>query len=173
MGQGVVVEDDTAVPGRQVIVNKNPATGQVISRVPCTTTAELEEMIEKANAAQSSWATVEVSERIRLLKAGIAALAGAAESLPSLMTQEMGKPLSQSQEEIEGALDKDAMLDLLEQSLQPKRHGNNILVIRQAVGVVAVLSPWNYPADEILLLLLPALGSGNTGEPKIDVLVPH
>ena len=163
MGQGVVIEDD-ATTGYKVIVNKNPATGEVISRVPCTSSTELDAMVEKAVAALPEWTAMETSERIRLLKAGIAALnASHAESLPLLITQEMGKPLAQAQEEMEGVVDKDSLFEILEQTLQPKRHENN-LVVRQPIGVVAVLSPWNFPADELLLLVLPALGSGNTGE---------
>ena len=156
MGQGVEIKDGS-------IVNKNPASGELISLVPCTSADELDVMVENAVAAQPSWEAMDFSKRIALLKAGIQKIASIASPLQDKITQEMGKPLQESIEEVEGAVDKDEFLDILEESLKPKKHGS-CLVVRQALGVVAVMSPWNFPADEILFLVLPALGSGNTGE---------
>ena len=164
MGQGVLVEDDGS--GGKVIINKNPATGEVISRVPCTSPSEVDDMIEKAVAAKASWSMMEASERIRLLKEGLAKLSKDILEIPPLITKEMGKPIGDAEEEVTDGLDKEDLLNLLEESLKPKKHGSCV-VVRQAVGVVAVLSPWNFPMDEILLFLLPALGSGNTGECRV------
>jgi acyl-CoA reductase-like NAD-dependent aldehyde dehydrogenase len=88
------------------------------------------------------------------------------------MVQEMGKPLAQAKAEMEGAVAKDDYLDVLVQALEPKEHGTS-LVVRQPYGVVAILSPWNFPADEILLLALPALGSGNTVVVKPSEVAPE
>ncbi|CAB9501613.1 NADP-dependent betaine aldehyde dehydrogenase [Seminavis robusta] len=172
MGQGVVIEKDNA-NGSNVIVNKNPATDEVISKVPCSSTAELDALLETAQTAQPAWALLDVAKRIQLLKDGMAELAKLhKEELPPLMTREMGKPLSEAQEEVDEALEKDEFLQLLQDSLQPKQH-NSCLVVRQAVGVVVVLSPWNFPVDEILYLLLPALGSGNTAIVKPSEVTPE
>lgn len=155
MGQGVKIENGN-------IVNKNPATGEVISHVPCTPMDQLDEMVAEAKLAAPLWAAMEAKERIQLLKKGIENLAEEATALQQIITKEMGKPFSEAEEEVEEATDKDEFLDLLEKSLQPQQHGSS-LVVRQALGVVTILSPWNFPADEILLLMLPALGSGNCG----------
>jgi acyl-CoA reductase-like NAD-dependent aldehyde dehydrogenase len=153
------------------IINRNPATGEEISRVPCTSTEEMNRMMERAVSAQKSWRQLPVKERIELLRKGLMELAKHADKLEKLIVQEMGKPLAEAQEEVDGAVRKDDFLHILERSLQPKTHGNNV-VVRQPLGVVAVLSPWNFPADEILLLVLPALGSGNTAIVKPSEVAP-
>lgn len=165
MGQGVEIEDGC-------IVNTNPATGEVISRVPCTPIEELDEKVALAKAAAPAWMAMEASERVALLKKGLEQLSTKTEELQQMITKEMGKPLTEAVEEVEEALDKDEFLDILEASLQPKTHGSSV-VVRQALGVVAILSPWNYPADEILFLMLPSLGSGNTAIVKPSEVAPE
>lgn len=158
MVQGVVIDDDGC------IINSNPATGEVISKVKCTTSAEIATMITKANdVQQSKWAYDYTSqERIDLLKQGLKELAQVSDQLIELIVKEMGKPIGEAKEEMEWAVGKDEYMDLLSQALQPKTHGTSTIV-RTPYGVVVILSPWNFPVDEILLLALPALASGNTG----------
>lgn len=85
---------------------------------------------------------------------------------------EMGKPLAEATEEVRGATQKDEYLDLLQRSLDPQRRGSSV-VVRHPLGVVAVLSPWNFPCDEILLLVLPALASGNVAIVKPSEVAPQ
>lgn len=155
MGQGVCVQDDT-------IININPANGQEISRVAVTPLGDLDGIVETAKMAQSSWSRLSAQQRINMLKEGLKVLAEKSQQVETLIVREMGKPITEAREEMEGAVDKNDYLNILEQSLQPVQHGRSSVVIRQALGVVVVLSPWNFPCDEILLLVLPALGSGNT-----------
>ena len=77
----------------------------------------------------------------------------------------MGKPIKEAKEEIEFACGKndDGYMQLLHDSLKPQTFGNSVIV-RHSIGVVVILSPWNFPVDEILLLALPSLASGNTGK---------
>jgi len=164
MGQGVLIEDNH-------IVNKNPATGEVISHVACTTIQELDEKIAKAKQAAASWADIEASERISLLKKGLAALSGKSNRLQELIVAEMGKPLEQAIEEVEDATSKDEYLTILEASLQPKTHGSSV-VVRQPIGSAGILLPWNFPADEAMLLVLPSLASGNTAIVKPSEVAP-
>jgi acyl-CoA reductase-like NAD-dependent aldehyde dehydrogenase len=166
MGQGVVIDNE----GR--IVNRNPATGDIISHVPCTAIGQIDKMLAKAKEASPAWSSMEASDRIKLLKKGIENLAKESDQLQQMITREMGKPLEEAIEEVVGALDKDEFLSILESSLQPQQHGRSV-VVRQALGTVAVLSPWNFPCDEILFLLLPALGSGNTAIVKPSEVSPE
>jgi len=165
MVQGVAIVDGC-------IVNTNPATGDVISRVPCTTTDELHRMVEQAVQAQATWAQWTVKERVDSLRKGLQALEKESDQLVHLIVREMGKPLAEAREEVAGAVQKDAYLNVLVKALQSKKHGNS-LIVRQPLGLVAVLSPWNFPADEILLLLLPALASGNTVIVKPSEVTPE
>lgn len=156
MVQGVVIENGC-------LVNTNPATGQVISRVPCTTPAQVEELVTNAKEAQLAWSTMEAKERMALLRESLNALSKQSDKIAALMVEEMGKPMSQAKEEMEGAVEKEEYMDILEKAQEPQTFGSSI-VVREALGVVVVLSPWNFPCDEILLLALPALAAGNTGK---------
>jgi len=156
MVQGVPIENGC-------IVNKNPATNEVISRVPCSSPEEVDVMVKRAVAAKSLWAVTPPKERITLLRKGLQELAKKSDLLSETIVKEMGKPLHEAREEVAGAVNKDEYLDILESALEPKKHGNSV-VVRQPLGLVTVLSPWNFPADEILLLALPALGSGYVGD---------
>jgi acyl-CoA reductase-like NAD-dependent aldehyde dehydrogenase len=159
MVQGVVVENGC-------LVNTNPATGEEISRVTSSTPEQVEEMIAKANAVQSNWAYEHTCEnRIELLKKGLQVIADVSDKLAESMVQEMGKPICEAEEEMECAVDKKEFFEILQQALEPKTHGSST-VVRSPFGVAAILSPWNFPVDEILLLALPSLASGNTGKCK-------
>lgn len=165
MVQGIPIEDGH-------IVNRNPATNDMISRVPCTPQDVIDRQLERAALAQVAWAQQPIHERIHRLHKGIEQLQQDYDGLARLIVEEMGKPLHEAYEEMEDACHKDDFLQLLQQSLQPKRHGD-CTVVRQPLGVVAVLSPWNYPVGEILLLVLPALGSGNTVLVKPSEVTPE
>ncbi len=156
MVQGVVIEDGC-------LVNKNPATGKVISRVPCTTPSQVDELVANARSAQRAWSTGKTAnERMALLRKSLQALSNEADKIANLMVEEMGKPISEAKEEMEGAVEKEEFMDILEKAQEPQTFGSSI-VVREALGVVVILSPWNFPCDEILLLALPALAAGNTG----------
>jgi succinate-semialdehyde dehydrogenase/glutarate-semialdehyde dehydrogenase len=165
MVQGVTIENGC-------IINLNPATDEIISKVPCTLTTDIDAMIQTAANAQKAWAKVPAKDRIDLLRKGLTELAKQSIKLQHLIVSEMGKPLEEAKQEVDGAVSKDAYLDILLQALAPKQHATS-RVIRQPLGVVAVLSPWNFPADEILLLLLPALGSGNACIVKPSEVTPE
>ena len=164
MVQGVSIDNGC-------IINRNPATGEEIGRVPITKPDELDEMVARAAESQRAWSQTPAKERISLLRNGLKELATKSEILVNMIVQEMGKPFDQAKEEVEGAVSKDEFLDILQASLEPKKHGSSV-VVRQPLGVVTVLSPWNFPADEILLLMLPALGSGNTVIVKPSEVTP-
>jgi acyl-CoA reductase-like NAD-dependent aldehyde dehydrogenase len=167
MVQGVPIIDGK-------IINLNPATGQEISRVPCSTREDVDRMMDLAAKAQKSvWSNMPVGQRIQLLKDGLKEIDKHSDKLASLIVQEMGKPMAEAKQEMEGACDKEAYLDILLTSLQPIHHGASCIVVRQPLGVVTVLSPWNFPCDEILLLVLPALGSGNTVVVKPSEVAPE
>ena len=82
------------------------------------------------------------------------------------MTREVGKVAAEAAEEADGAVGKDALIDAIVEANQPQVVGGageaQSLIVRSALGVVVVLAPWNFPADEILLLAIPALIAGNT-----------
>ena len=98
-----------------------------------------------------------------MLKKGLTELAKISKECETMMIQEMGKPISEAKEEMEFAVSKDEYFDILAKALEPKVHDSST-VFRSPFGVMCLLSPWNFPVDEILLLALPSLASGNTGK---------
>lgn len=101
-----------------------------------------------------------------------------AEDLAALITEEMGKVMSESREEVGEALGlKDSWLDMVEEANQElcfenDRTDSQSIIVRDPLGIVAVVSPWNYPVGEIPLLALPALVAGNTVVVKPSEVTP-
>ena len=165
MVQGVIVEDGC-------LINTNPATGEIISRVPCSTSEEVHNMIQGSAKAQSEWVQVSLEDRIDLIRQGLKEVDKVSDAFVDLIVNEMGKPIAEARDEMQWAVGKDPFLDLLYESLQPQTHGN-CTIVRDPFGVVAIMSPWNFPVDEILLLALPSLASGNTVIVKPSEVVPE
>lgn len=147
MVQGVEIEGGH-------IVNRNPADNSIIARVPVSTPTSIEGMIATAKAAQRDWiSNYTISQRVGMLKAGCNSLKEDMDGLARLMTMEMGKVLSEARDEAEGAADKDEFLDLIGEANQPMQVGGEgapqAVIVRDPMGVVVVLAPWNFPADEV------------------------
>lgn len=175
MVQGVEITHDG------MIIDRNPATGQIIAAVSVSTKQDVLEAVERSVSAQTSWAATPLDERIALLKEGCAVLGRSVDELASEITKEMGKPIGEAREEAEGAVDKNNFLDLVAKANadellgdedDEEEEGAQSLVVRDPLGVVAVISPWNFPSDEILLLALPALAAGNTVIVKPSEVTP-
>jgi hypothetical protein len=134
-------------------------------------------MVARAQDVQPSWERdFSTADRVDMLKAGLKALGLQTEALASLITAEMGKVQSEARDEAEGAVSKDAWLarvaDANRPSLVGAAGGAQAVLLRDAMGVVVVLAPWNFPADEILLLALPALVAGNCVVVKPSEVAP-
>lgn len=166
MVQGVAIEDGC-------IVNRNPATGEIISRVPCSTEEEIDAIVANAKEALLPWSETPPEERVRLLREGLKEIIEQRDVLAELMVKEMGKTKAEALEEMEGTTSYEPdYMDLLVKAQQPKEH-DSCVVFREPIGVVAIMSPWNFPVDEILLLALPALGGGNTVIVKPSEVAPE
>ena len=163
MVQGVAIEDGS-------LININPATGELISKVPCSNPAEIAAMVKTANEAQTTWAATKVQNRVHLLRRCLKAMAAIKDEFARLIVQEMGKPIQEACDEMDFSIDKEEFLTILEQSLLPQKFGNSV-VLRQPLGVVAIISPWNFPVGEIILLVLPSLASGNSGKPPFFAIL--
>eukprot|EP00584_Thalassiosira_punctigera_P005834 CAMPEP_0172535412 /NCGR_PEP_ID=MMETSP1067-20121228/7433_1 /TAXON_ID=265564 ORGANISM="Thalassiosira punctigera, Strain Tpunct2005C2" /NCGR_SAMPLE_ID=MMETSP1067 /ASSEMBLY_ACC=CAM_ASM_000444 /LENGTH=473 /DNA_ID=CAMNT_0013320345 /DNA_START=27 /DNA_END=1448 /DNA_ORIENTATION=+ len=152
-----------------IIQNVDPSTGKLIADPPIkvTTPSELADVIAKANAAQASWADLALAERIEYLRKGITACEPVADELAQSITREMGKVPAEAKEEVGDALGlKGEWLDMVAEANADVKLGDGgeageSVIVRDPLGVVAVISPWNYPVGEIPLLALPALAAGN------------
>tara|TARA_R110000744_G_scaffold112179_2_gene210410 strand:+ start:1501 stop:2985 length:1485 start_codon:yes stop_codon:yes gene_type:complete len=145
----------------------NPATDELITRVPSIGTSETRAAIDAAWEARSAWAAKSASERGSLIVALAGLMRRDTNRLAALMTREQGKPLAESRGEIAYAISfldwaaeegKRIYGDIIPASVPDKR----ILVLRQPVGVTAIITPWNFPAAMITRKLGPALAAGCT-----------
>ncbi len=145
----------------------NPATGEVIGEVPDGDAADAVAAIEAANAAFGSWSTTTAHARAAILRKAHALMVERADDLALLMTTEQGKPLKASKAEVNyGA---DFLLYFAEEAtrvngtwLPSARPDQRFLSIRQPVGVVAAVTPWNYPMSMLTRKMGPALAAGCT-----------
>ncbi|MCA9300172.1 MAG: NAD-dependent succinate-semialdehyde dehydrogenase [Phycisphaerales bacterium] len=143
----------------------DPATNQTIASVPSLGPDQVRQAIEAAWNARRSWAGLAASERARFVTALSSLMKRDTERLARLMTDEQGKPLAEARGEITYAtsfLDWAASEgqrvsgEIIPASSSDKR----ILVLRQPVGVAAIITPWNFPSAMITRKLGPALAMG-------------
>src|SRR5579862_9012063 len=146
---------------------KNPASGEVLGTVPVMGAAETRRAIEAASAALPAWAARTAKERAAILRRWYELLMTHQEDLATLMTAEQGKPLAEAKGEIAYAASfiewfaeegKRLYGDLIPGHQSDKR----LLVLRQPVGVVAAITPWNFPLAMITRKAGPALAAGCT-----------
>ena len=143
----------------------NPATGEKLGTVPGMGSAETRRAIEAANAAFPAWAAKTARERAQILRRLHDLMMANQDDLGTLMTAEQGKPLAESKGEVAyaaafiewfGEEGKRLYGDVIPGHQPDKR----ILVLRQPVGVVAAITPWNFPAAMITRKAGPALAAG-------------
>jgi len=145
----------------------NPATRAVLGTVPVLGISETRRAIAAAHAALAAWAARTAKERAQLLRRWYELLMANQEDLATLMTAEQGKPLAEAKGEIAYAAafiewfaeeGKRLYGDVIPAHQSDKR----ILVLRQPVGVVAAITPWNFPLAMITRKAGPALAAGCT-----------
>ncbi|RPI13098.1 MAG: aldehyde dehydrogenase family protein, partial [Lysobacterales bacterium] len=164
--------------GRGTVDVTNPATGAVIGTVPNLGAAETRRAIEAASAAFPAWAAKTAKERAGILRRWHDLMLLNADDLAVLMTAEQGKPLAEAKGEIAYAASfiewfaeegKRLYGDVIPGHQPDKR----ILVLRQPVGVVAAITPWNFPAAMITRKAGPALAAGCTFVCKPAMQTPY
>ncbi len=145
----------------------NPATGESIGSLPDGGAADAEAAIDAAHAAFADWSTTTAHARAALLRKAHSLMVGRAEDLAQLMTLEQGKPLKASRAEVNYA--SDFLLYYAEEAtrvigswIPSARPDQRFLSIRQPVGVVAAVTPWNYPISMLTRKMGPALAAGCT-----------
>ncbi|SDO32509.1 aldehyde dehydrogenase (NAD+) [Cryobacterium flavum] len=149
--------------GSTVIEVENPATEQVIARVPAGTEEDVAKAIAAARRAFPSWSQTTVHARAGLLRKLQQALAKREDNIALTVSMEMGSPMRISKR-IQAPLPQvvvGAYADLVE-SYEFEENVGNTLVTREPAGVVGAITPWNYPLHQITNKLAPALAAGCT-----------
>ncbi|HET9389424.1 MAG TPA: NADP-dependent succinate-semialdehyde dehydrogenase [Steroidobacteraceae bacterium] len=145
----------------------NPATGEKLGTIPNMGAAETRRAIEAAAAAMPAWAAKTAKERATILRRWYELMMANQDDLATIMTAEQGKPLAEAKGEIAYAA---AFIDWFAEEgrrlygdLIPAHQADKrLLVLRQPIGVVAAITPWNFPAAMITRKAGPALAAGCT-----------
>lgn len=145
----------------------DPARGARLDDVPDGGAADAERAVAAADRAFEGWATTTAHERSDVLLAAWRLMTERTEQLAELMTREQGKPLRASRAEVTYAADflrffAEEATRIGGEWLASKRADQRFLVVHQPVGVVAAVTPWNYPISMLTRKIGPALAAGCT-----------
>jgi len=163
MAEYTMTIDGRAVRGKETAGVINPATGQIFAEVPECAKTQLDEAMAAASRAYSAWSK-DINVRKQALLASAKRLQEKAGELAPILTQEQGKPLAKANEEIMGAsiwFKYTASLDLPVEVVQDDK-ARRVEIRRRPIGVVAAITPWNYPLLLAVWKIAPALLAGNT-----------
>ena len=143
----------------------NPSTGELIASVPDMGVEDTKEAIEKAHDALASWSKKTAKERANILHKFFRLMVESADDLAIILTAEMGKPLAEAKGEIVyGASFIEWFAEegkrVYGETIPGHQNDKRIIVIKQPVGVVAAITPWNFPNAMITRKLGPALAAG-------------
>jgi succinate-semialdehyde dehydrogenase / glutarate-semialdehyde dehydrogenase len=145
----------------------NPATNAVLDRAPDASVEDAKQTLEKSVTAFATWKAKTPFERSATLRKWYELILKDEETLAKMMTQEMGKPISESRGEVKYAAAfvewyaeeaKRAYGDIVPSHMNNKR----LLAMKQPVGPVYAVTPWNFPAAMVTRKVAPALAAGCT-----------
>lgn len=143
----------------------NPSTGEVLAEVADCTVEDARTAIDAAKAAQKDWAQFTGKERAAVLRKWFDLMTAHADDLAAILTAEMGKPLSEAKGEITyGASFIEWFAEeakrIYGDTIPGHQRDKRIVVLKQPVGVVGAITPWNFPNAMITRKAGPALAAG-------------
>jgi acyl-CoA reductase-like NAD-dependent aldehyde dehydrogenase len=145
----------------------NPATGAVVATLPADDAKSVKAKYTRARAAQPAWAATPLRKRLAAIARFRALVAAETPALARVLTTEVGKPISQSRNELKGLLPRiDFFLAETARTLRPAKVSKDgsmeERISHEPLGVVANVSAWNYPWFVGANVFVPALLAGNT-----------
>jgi len=156
---------------------ENPATEETVATVASASAAQLDAAVAAARAASPEWAAMPGVDRTPLLRGVATALRERVEALAAIMTTEIGRPLSESADEVEwcaACFDYYAEVARSEigRVIPPIESSQFAVVVKEPHGVVGCIVPWNFPLLLLCWKLAPALAAGNTAVCKPSEITP-
>ncbi|MBK8295074.1 MAG: aldehyde dehydrogenase family protein [Solirubrobacterales bacterium] len=151
----------------------NATTEEVMGSVPAGTASDVDAAVAAANAAAEPWSELSPNDRAAICTGIGARLQDRAEEIASLISQELGSPLQQSLMIQAGlpAITFMSMEHLVEHLPWEETIGNS-LIVREPVGTVGAITPWNYPLHQIAAKVAPAMTAGCTIVVKPSEVAP-
>ncbi len=143
----------------------NPATGEKIGTVPMLGTEETRQAINSAETAQKEWAGRTAQERSSILRRWFELMVAHADELAEILTLEQGKPLAEAKGEIMYAASfvewfAEEGKRIYGDIIPSHKAGARLMVLKQPIGVVAAITPWNFPTAMITRKCAPAMAAG-------------
>src|SRR6478672_10022954 len=151
----------------------NPSTEEVIGRIPAGTPEDVDKAVKAARAAFEIWSQTPIEVRSEVCAGISAKLAERGDELAALIATELGMPLTLSKMIQAGlpTMSFGSMPEQIEKVAWEEEVGNS-LVIREPLGVVGAITPWNYPLHQIAAKVAPAIAAGCTVVLKPSEVVP-
>jgi succinate-semialdehyde dehydrogenase/glutarate-semialdehyde dehydrogenase len=152
--------------GKKIQV-KNPATGEVFQEVYTGGSEEAEEAVLSAHQAFSSWSQKTAVDRAKYIEMIVDKIIEKREMLARTITQEMGKSIHNARYEVDSTISffkwfAEEARRVYGETIPASAVDKRLMVIKQPVGVVAAITPWNFPLSMIARKLAPALAAGCT-----------
>jgi acyl-CoA reductase-like NAD-dependent aldehyde dehydrogenase len=178
--RGAFIDGEWVAGGGEEITVTNPDTGEAVGSVSAATPDQIDLAVASARRAFESWRRTTVLERVEICRRAYDICMERAEEIAVLITRETGKTIRESREEmVEYTADhfRRAAEDVLrhEGKVLPSTQGMNrkrILIVQEPVGVVAAVSPWNFPVDIAGIPIVYGLAYGCTTVWKPSELSP-
>ncbi|WP_151482407.1 aldehyde dehydrogenase family protein [Streptomyces albicerus] len=156
--------DGRAVPASGPLIDVvNPATGAVFASVPRGTAEDVDRAVDAATAAFPGWSATSPADRVGVLKRVVEGMQLRSDEIASTITAEMGAPISFSRAAQAGfpVASTSAAITAAEQFPWTEQVENS-LIVREPIGVVGAITPWNFPLQQLVTKVVPALLAGNT-----------
>ena len=155
----------------------NPATGKQIRKLSYHCLEEIESRLASAGKVQQRWKHTTLAHRIKVVEGAMDYFRKNADTIAQDITLQMGKPISQSQNEVQGMLYRAKSMcefaeDALKDILLPEVRGFKRFIRREPLGVVLDIAAWNYPLLIAINVIVPAVLSGNAVAIKHSSLTP-
>ncbi|WP_375220856.1 NAD-dependent succinate-semialdehyde dehydrogenase [Symbiobacterium thermophilum] len=155
-----------AVSGRRFEVT-NPATGEVIATVPDAGREDARAAIEAAHAAFGEWSSLPAHVRARYMRRLYDLIVQNVDRLARVLTEENGKPLAEAKGEVFNGAEylnwyAEETRRIYGETIPSSSRRTRIWVLRQPVGVVGAITPWNFPSSMVTRKIAPALAAGCT-----------
>jgi aldehyde dehydrogenase (NAD+) len=151
----------------------NPATGEVIASIPAGTVQDVDDAVTAARRAFGSWSQVPVSERAAVVQRISEGILARRDEIAATISAEMGSPIGFATA-VQASLPAftAAGTAALAETFPWSEEIGNSLVVREPIGVVGAITPWNYPLHQIVAKVAPALLAGNTVVLKPSEVAP-
>ncbi len=163
----------TASTGTGAIDVINPSTEEVIGRIPEGTAEDVDKAVAAARGAFETWSQTTIEERVKYLQAITAELQKRQEDLATTIASEVGMPIMLSRLIQAGAPTMTfSTAPMVLQQTQFEETIGNSLVVKEPVGVVGCITPWNYPLHQIAAKVAPAIAAGCTVVVKPSEVAP-